>query len=912
MKDKLKEYLKTIPTVKLPIECIKKQMNYFEDYDLAYNSHAQFQGIIYKDRKSEQRIDVPTDVTFNTKTKQFAISLKPAWIPDDYFHFVNEKILNIDFQPDIFQRQAFYMLARNESVFITAHTSSGKTLVAEYAIRLAQENNTRVIYTSPIKSLSNQKYYDFKDKFEDVGLITGDVQVNPNANVIIMTTEILRNMLYRQHNILKNVEYVVFDEIHYINDRERGVVWEECLISLPQYITLILLSATIPNSVEFAAWIGRTKNKTVYVIGTNKRAVPLEFFIFENRKVYPFGSMGIKKMEERKKLETKKMSETKKKIESKKKIENSLEYILKYLKKENLLPTIFFCFSKRRCEEHARSLQSNILTTADEQKEISQILTQALKRLNQSDRNLPQIQRMFQLLLHGIGVHHGAILPILKEAIEILFSLNLVKVLIATETFAMGVNMPARSVVFLTLKKMDGDTSRWLHAGEYTQMSGRAGRRGLDHRGVVLIAGETPPPNVLQQIAFGTPPALYSKFKLSFGMMLALLQHKMKVEDVIKMSFGENDIQKMLISEMEKVNNLEEQVKDIKTNNTIEKYLDVFEDFIKINNKLRKSAGLETTFEINLPRFPHCIIKKTGNFLYDIINKNYIGEDKNIENEIIPYIENDEPFFDYKFTDSENVLLTLKIREKWDQLNKMWNDNLSEIFELYTHCRKKRMIQNEINNIKSKFDNGNFIGEYFKRIDFLKTNNYLDNEKNLIKKGRVASCIKTVNEILVTEMLFNGDFNVSPELSRFNRGTMILVLFSSMVHNEKLDDDDDESKEIKKNIGYINSKIELMCQRFDAINTQLIKLGIPKMKELNWDLAECIYDWCIGKSFGEIVEEYGVGEGALVRIILRLDECSREMIGVCQVLGDDELCAVFEEMERLIRRDIVFTPSLYL
>ncbi len=204
----------------------------------------------------------------------------------EFSTLVPDLAIEFPFELDVFQKRAVYHLEQNESIFVAAHTSAGKTVVAEYAIGLAMKHMTRAIYTSPIKALSNQKFRDFKEKFEDVGILTGDVQIRPEAACLVMTTEILRSMLYRGADMIRDVEFVIFDEVHYINDLERGVVWEEVIIMLPAHVTLILLSATVPNTKEFASWVGRTKQKDMYVISTLKRPVPLEHHLFVERDVH--------------------------------------------------------------------------------------------------------------------------------------------------------------------------------------------------------------------------------------------------------------------------------------------------------------------------------------------------------------------------------------------------------------------------------------------------------------------------------------------------------------------------------------------------------------------------------------------------------------------------------------------------
>ncbi|KAI8930243.1 NUC185 domain-containing protein [Entophlyctis helioformis] len=518
----------------------------------------------------------------------------------EFKDLVPELAHQFPFELDVFQKRAVYHLENSESVFVAAHTSAGKTVVAEYAIALAQKHMTRAIYTSPIKALSNQKFRDFRDTFDDVGILTGDVQIKPEASCLVMTTEILRSMLYRGADLIRDVEFVIFDEVHYINDAERGVVWEEVIIMLPSHVNLILLSATVPNTKEFADWVGRTKQKDIYVISTPKRPVPLEHHLYVEKELYKivdhsktFIAAGYKKAHDVLHAPQKEVarpdasrggarggrggrggsggggrgggsggfsgsrsgssgynssgSGTDK---------NLYVHMLAILKKKNLLPVIIFTFSKRKCEEYANALLNVDLSSgASEKSEIHIIIEKSLACLKGTDRELPQVLRMRELLSRGIAVHHGGLLPILKELVEILFTRGLVKVLFATETFAMGVNAPAKCVVFSMIRKHDGQSFRHLLPGEYTQMSGRAGRRGLDDTGMVIIAcsSDVPEQAVLAEMILGTPTKLASQFRVTYNMILNLLRvEAIKVEDMIKRSFSENVNQKALPDQLER------------------------------------------------------------------------------------------------------------------------------------------------------------------------------------------------------------------------------------------------------------------------------------------------------------------------------------------------------------------------
>mmetsp|Transcript_11994 Transcript_11994/g.26099 ORF Transcript_11994/g.26099 Transcript_11994/m.26099 type:complete len:1429 (-) Transcript_11994:47-4333(-) len=508
----------------------------------------------------------------------------PLTSTNDFHTMLPNPALTFPFELDDFQKQAVLRLERSECVFLAAHTSAGKTVSAEYAIALAMKHCTRAIYTSPIKALSNQKYRDFKSKFgDDVGLITGDMQIGADGSCLIMTTEILRSMLYRGADLIRDIEWVIFDEVHYINDSERGVVWEEVIIMLPEYVNLIFLSATTPNTIEFSEWIGRTKRKPVHVIRTNYRPVPLSHNLWAGGKLHKilegkgaFDTKGYtaaahallpasarEAAEMGKKGEKKKTTASGKTIPASKPSSGSRHSswqqqgskqdwiaLVRFLEREGLMPTVTFSFSKRKCEELADSLRSLDLNTQQEKNAVQSFAIQTVNRLSPQDKILPQVIKTVEMVKRGIAVHHGGLLPILKEMVEILFSKNLIKILFATETFAMGVNMPARCVVFNTIRKHDGVQFRELQPGEYTQMAGRAGRRGLDKVGTVILCcfGDQPPPQlVLRNMLTGSSTKLSSQFRLTYTMILNLLRvEDMSVESMIKRSFSEFATQRAL------------------------------------------------------------------------------------------------------------------------------------------------------------------------------------------------------------------------------------------------------------------------------------------------------------------------------------------------------------------------------
>jgi ATP-dependent RNA helicase DOB1 len=449
------------------------------------------------------------------------------------------------FTLDPFQQVSIASIQRNESVLVSAHTSAGKTVVAEYAIAQCLKNNQRVIYTSPIKALSNQKYREFMAEFGDVGLMTGDVTINPTATCLVMTTEILRSMLYRGSEIMREVAWVVFDEVHYLRDKSRGVVWEETIILLPDKVRYVFLSATIPNAMQFAEWITKTHNQPCHVVYTDFRPTPLQHYFF------PAGADGIHLVVDEKgtfreenfqkamtsiaekagtdasdfTAKRKGRGKDKKTNKGGNKEQTDIYKIVKMIMLKNYNPVIVFSFSKRECENYALAMSQLAFNDESEKAMVSKVFNSAIEMLSEEDRMLPQIQHILPLLRRGIGVHHSGLLPILKETIEILFQEGLIKVLFATETFSIGLNMPAKTVVFTSVRKFDGISQRWVTPSEFIQMSGRAGRRGLDDRGIVIMMiNEQMEPAVAKEIVRGQQDNLNSAFHLGYNMILNLIR----------------------------------------------------------------------------------------------------------------------------------------------------------------------------------------------------------------------------------------------------------------------------------------------------------------------------------------------------------------------------------------------------
>ena len=427
-----------------------------------------------------------------------------------------------NFTLDPFQIDSVKSIEAGNSVVVSAATGTGKTLIADYIIDKYLKKSRRVIYTAPIKALSAQKYRDFCSEYgeENIGIMTGDVVVNPNAPVLIMTTEIYRNMLLTKDEIIDHVSYVVFDEIHFINDIERGTIWEESVIFSPVHIRFLCLSATIPNAEEFAAWIQDIKKHQVDVVRYEKRAVPLNHLAYDL-------SLGVTTIDnvindkEGNEFFKRKRNKGRRKNEKPQKIEH--RYLIKLI--EDKLPCIFFNFSRKDCEKRAVELARKRDFIKDKDKK--HIIELSNKLITAEYRSLTSIQNLKYCLSHGIGFHHAGILPKAKELVELLFSEGLIKVLYATETFAVGINMPAKTVCFASLEKYDGISFRYINSKEYFQLAGRAGRRGIDDVGYAISVIERGHTNLqkLKAMSLKDDIPIQSQFRLSFNTVLNLINN---------------------------------------------------------------------------------------------------------------------------------------------------------------------------------------------------------------------------------------------------------------------------------------------------------------------------------------------------------------------------------------------------
>ncbi|HEY8319204.1 MAG TPA: DEAD/DEAH box helicase [Amnibacterium sp.] len=483
------------------------------------------------------------------------------------------------FELDPFQVQSCVALEDGESVLVAAPTGAGKTIVAEFAVFLSMGTaHEKVFYTAPIKALSNQKYNELADMYghDSVGLLTGDTSVNPRARVVVMTTEVLRNMLYVGSDLLTDLKYVVMDEVHYLADRFRGPVWEEVIIHLPQEVRLVSLSATVSNAEEFGDWLNAVRGDT-RVIVSEERPVPLDqHVLIRSRLVDLFDAKhaaagGAPRLNPEFAEITRIPSRTPQQHgrggprngPRPQRFGMPRSDVVDLLADRNLLPAIFFIFSRAGCDAAVRqAMRDGIrLTTADERAEIREIVEERCRTLLDEDLAVLGYWDWLEGLQRGLAAHHAGLLPAFKEVVEELFQKKLLKVVFATETLALGINMPARTVVLEQLEKFNGEARVPITPGEYTQLTGRAGRRGIDVEGhSVILWQEGLDPQSVASLASRRSYPLNSSFRPTYNMAVNLIERfgRDRTRTILESSFAQFQADRAVVDLARKVRQQED------------------------------------------------------------------------------------------------------------------------------------------------------------------------------------------------------------------------------------------------------------------------------------------------------------------------------------------------------------------
>lgn len=932
---------------------------------------------------SDLKFDIPKATTLEFKATDENVEHKVS-LPDGEtrpeieYPFPEKLHFEFDFKLDAFQRRAISCVHNKESILVSAHTSAGKTTIAIYSIAEGLNRNSKVIYTSPIKALSNQKYRELSEIFGDdkVGLITGDITKNPNANVLIMTTEILKNMLYRGSSMIREVSWVIYDEIHYMRDPERGVVWEESIIMLPNSVRFVFLSATIPNAVEFSEWIATIHMQKCHIVSTRHRPTPLKFYVgVSGKKSLTLIKDGNNPLDEDAlrgsfshtpeqgsniNPDGSEYGFTPLSFEGVRPIDvEHISGVAKQLLNDDKGPIIVFSFRRKDCDDLSDYLTSDMFVTEEVSRHIATAFDSVVEQMDKNDRSLPSIVSLKEKLCRGIGVHHSGLMPLMRELTEILCQEGFIKILCATETFAMGINMPTKTVIFSALEKFDGERQRELNPSEFIQMSGRAGRRSFDMNGnIILISPNTKYISTIKRLLTSESQPMNSEFHVTYNMILSLLTtghlhpekimkesfHMFQIERELKELNSRRDelrkaIHEILIVDEDRVksyNALIQQRKQIEDarddmvycNKNLGAYLKKH-PFVRVNDwgvgVITEKIGIaDGGYEVLLEAKPD---RATGKLIKDPHGSFYrfrIGmrDIAAIYREVYVVTDNQEAV-DYlrlnynnivKITPIETCLgpedqakfraLSLELIELRKEIKGCEVDrNCLKQYEEKSALEKElAAVEEKINDIEEKV----LQKDMEEMRDVIRRLELVDEKNSITNKGRVASMINAGNELIITQAFFSGLFvNATPQ--------QLASVCSVFVSEGKSDDSDqDLPPEL------LDMKVGLDdCIR--VVHSALSTCGRTKQllsqyrSEFDWTYAKITYDWAAGVGLKELMEENSeIYEGNMIRVIKRTEDVLKEIQRAATAVGDHKLETIAAESIRLIKRDAILTSSLYV
>lgn len=745
---------------------------------------------------------------------------------------MKEKIYTFPFELDDFQKEACLHISNGKSVVVCAPTGAGKTVIAQHAIHKALEDGHRVFYTTPLKALSNQKYGDFSAKYgiNKVGLLTGDTSINRDAQIVVMTTEVFRNMLYGTNfgsvtENLKNVKYIILDEVHYMDDEQRGTVWEESIIYCPTNIQIVALSATVANADKLTDWINTVHSRTE-LVNTDFRPVPLRYYYFDSSQpnivlplLTPSGQLNSKIRPEKRQFHHRGKSPQRSVVKD----------VVRVLHEKDMLPAIYFTFSRKKCDEQMEKCASLVLVTPDEQKQIKKIVDEYLAENLYLYNN-----KHIQYILNGVASHHAGLLPGWKVLIEKLFQEGLIKVVFATETLAAGINMPARSTVISSISKRTDSGHRTLTPSEFLQMSGRAGRRGMDEIGYVTIVGtQFQSPEEVAELVLSDANPLESRFAPRYSMVLNLLQRFSleEAKELILKSFGYFSANSRLTPLLQQ-----------QTEN--QKMIDDLDSFI-------------------------CHHKLTNQDLFDY---NKIREIYVENRRIFKTIQKQERHKNRPLT-QEAVDFGKKTKQMLEKMHsyhcdtcKLFKKHSKEVEVLERYTIKQKKLAKDIEREKDIFWN-NFLAHRKVLIDF----GYLK-EDYPTDKGIMASQIRAENELFISEIILSRILeNLTPgELASvvcaITTEDLRAEIYPQIPISQAVRKTLNQIKNIKRNIE--------RAQRENDIETPMY---------INSYYSAMIEMWVNGAEWETIVDQVEMGEGDIVRIFKRTVDVLRQFCVISNV-----------------------------
>lgn len=798
-----------------------------------------------------------------------------------------------------FQKWSIQSIVTGNHLLVCCPTGSGKTFSGEFALSYFHNKGKKSIYTTPIKALSNEKFHNFTEKYPQIsiGLITGDIKTNPDADILIMTTEILLNKLYQirsntvtnssvsfDMDILNDLGCVVFDEIHMINDENRGSVWEQCIMMMPEHVQMVGLSATLYKPENFALWMENKGNllqndnhKEVYLTRKLKRAVPLTHYSFITTNSGIFKTIKDKQVQDEIKayvnhthilqnhngqfneVEYNKMKKMLALFEKHKifiKRQHVLNMLCKHLVYKEMLPALCYVFSRKQLEKCAHEITTNLLEFDSKNPyTVDRECEQIIRKLPnyQEYLNLPEYINVVELLRKGIGIHHAGMMPILREMTEIMFARGFVKLLFCTETMSVGINLPVKTTIFTDVNKFNGTHLRILHGHEYTQAAGRAGRLGLDSVGhVIHLNNLFRNVNIIsyKNMMKGDPQKLVSKFKISYNLLLNLV-------DIKNQDFAQF-VNKSMIKE-----NVNESINSV--------LLEKQEIENKITQKQQSSCYLKTPITL-IEQY----IEMSKNRLSSVNKKR-----KQIEREM-------------SSLKAENISIEMDAKD------------YNIIFELK---EKKLLLENEINSISNYLNNGvNYVIKLLQNERFIEVEN---DEFKLTTKGQIANHLNEVHCLVFAELIEN---NVLTNLN----ATELIMVFSCFT-NVNVPEDKRSINNDYKSLGLIlNNSIKSNFDKYMEIESYSnFKTGMDY--NMHYDLMPYMEEWIDAKSeedckmiLQRAEQEKDIFLGDFIKALLKINNIVFEMETIAQIIDNIPFLYELNQIRSLTLKYVVTNQSLYV
>ncbi len=868
---------------------------------------------------------------------------------------VSDYLATIPFDIDTFQETAIESFIKGNSVLVAAPTGSGKTIVGEFALFATTHIKQRCFYTTPIKALSNQKFLELVQRFgvDRVGLLTGDNSINGDAEIVVMTTEVLRNMIYQNPEKLHELGVVVMDEVHFLADKERGVVWEEILILLHQSVKIVALSATVSNVEDFGDWLRQVRGSCTFVI-EEKRPVPLTQVIATSSELIPLISI-----EDTTKLNSKVSNLYKRnfsKSHSKSEVPDKSQ-LVDLLAKYKLLPSIYFIFSRKGCEQAVQILQkSNTrLTSPEERSEIEVLIRNRFDDIATTDWATLKIDDWIDCATRGFGSHHAGLIPQLKEITELLFQKGLMKVVFATETLAVGVNMPAKSVVLERMDKWNGDSHEYLTPAEFTQLTGRAGRRGIDTSGTAVIAFHPDSePRFLLNLVSSRTFELLSTFTPRYNMLLNLLEHRniTATKVLLNKSFAQfsqeksnSKMKSRIVEERKAIEGYTQKINCDKGD--FKSYFDQVLQITRLERDQKSSKrdqSRQGRYELSelLSAGSVIRVKTAGKFQTGLVTK-IIRERKGQESYWIVLENGDGKKFhlneidpiagiiselvinrttDFSKREARKQIATvlrsfgyqkpekskseaesrLSVEELRSNIRKHPCHSCKDLYEHLRWAERKEKLVKSVDALELNFNNSmmTLSNKCDEVLKLLKEINYIDIGEDKVILNRQANILREIHsdqDLLTAETIVNG------LLDNLTVEEMPSVL-SSFIYQPRRDE-----YEIP---GNLSQKVRERAKDITILANQLINLEMKYKLEYvrlpHFGVAEQVRKWAQGESLQKVLKNSDLAPGDFVRVAKQVTDLLRQIAK----LKIDPISQIARESVHRINRGVVaYEPTVF-